>query len=67
MTSSPLDKKSKGKNPAEECDTLRASRPREANLDRHLGEQKYASKTLFVIFKVGKTSTEERTQLNIQR
>lgn len=35
---------------AEEHNILKASRPREANLDRHLGEQKYASNTLFAKF-----------------
>lgn len=37
----------RGTNAAEEHNILKASRPREANLDRHLGEQKYASNTLF--------------------
>lgn len=36
-------KLTRGKNAAED---LKASRPREAILDRHLGEQKYASNTL---------------------
>lgn len=39
----------RGTNAAEEHNSLKASRPREANLKRHL-EQKYASNTLFVVF-----------------